>query len=110
MATFTYDPIYSVNLTQSPRVRVAQFGDGYMQRSGDGINRQARTWSVKFSGTQSEIDVIDAFLTNEGGITSFDWTPPTGTSGKFLSQEWTVSAGDYNDWILSSTFNEVFGE
>lgn len=110
MATFTYTPVYSVNETKKPRVKVAQFGDGYMQRVADGINTTPRTWSLTFRGTQSEIETIDAFLATANGVDSFDWTPPSGSAGKFLAMEWSVSAANYNDWSLSTTFTEVYGE
>jgi phage-related protein len=110
MTTFSYSPTYGAALKVQPRVRVASFGDGYKQRSGDGINRQARQWSLGFDGTKTEIDAIELFLGNEDGITAFDWTPPSGSAGKWICSAWTTSINEYDSWVLSSTFQEVFGE
>lgn len=110
MTTFTASPSYSVNMTKAPRVRKSQFGDGYQQRVADGINTISRAWNLVFKGNQSEIEAIESFFVTEGGITSFDWTPPTGSAGKFIAEEWNLTVADYNNWSISVTFNEVFGE
>lgn len=110
MSTFTYTPSYSVNLSTRPRVRSAQFGDGYTQRVADGINASPRIWSVTFNGDAARLDPIDTFLANEGGVTSFVWVPPTGVTGKWLCSEWSRNIAGYNDETLSATFTEVFGE
>lgn len=110
MTTFTYVPLYGVNLTKAPKVRKAQFGDGYQQRTADGINYNGRVWAVTFEDTKENIELIDTFLSTEDGITSFDWVPPTGATGKWLCPTWKVTAVAYGKWILSATFEEVFGE
>ena len=110
MTTFTFSPKYGAALSKEPRVKMAQFGDGYQQRVGDGINTIAREWSLNFEGTKSDIDAIDLFLTTEGGITSFNWTPPSGASGRWLCRNWSPSINEYDNWTLSATFEEMFGE
>ena len=40
---------------------MAQFGDGYMQRVGDGINNTPRQWQLQFKGSQQYIEEIDSF-------------------------------------------------
>jgi len=52
MTTFTFSPKYGAALSKEPRVKMAQFGDGYQQRVGDGINTIAREWSLNFEGTK----------------------------------------------------------
>lgn len=53
MAEFTYCPFLGANVTKTPRVRTTQFGDGYMQRVGDGINTAPREWQLQFKGSQT---------------------------------------------------------
>ena len=110
MSTFTHVPSQGVNLTSKFKVRQAQFGDGYQQRVGDGINTNARSWSVSFANDGATIDVIQAFLDNEAGVASFVWVPPVGVSGKFICEGYTRAISDYDNETLSATFNEVFGE
>lgn len=111
MATFTYKPAQGASRNISPRVRTAQFGDGYMQRVGDGINTQPRVWDLTFSRKKADIDAIDAFLAARGGVESFDWTPPDGSAqGKFICKTWAKSMPSVRVQTLSGTFEEVFGE
>jgi phage-related protein len=110
MTTFSFIPEYGANLTRKPRVHMAQFGDGYQQRVGDGINTIARSWSLLFKGTPAEIDVIEAVLANAAGTASLDWTPPSGAAGKWICPEWSRISVQYNEETLSTIFNEVFGD
>ena len=109
MSTFTFSPTYGATENVAPKVKKAQFGDGYQQRTGDGINRTARLWSLTFEGTKADIDAIDLFLETEDGITSFDYTPPCGPAGKFICSGWSSSINQFNNWSLSANFQEVFG-
>ena len=110
MATFTFKPKYGASQAKAPRVKSAQFGDGYEQRVGDGINLIRRPWPLNFEGTKAEIEEIDTFLENEQGITSFNWTPPIGLAGKFICREWATAINEYDNWTLSATFIEIMGE
>jgi phage-related protein len=111
MATFTTPPDFASQLTESPRVLEAQFGDAYMQRIGDGINIRPQVWQLKFSvRTNAERDTILAFLRAENGITSFDWTPPGGTAGKYICKEWNYTPDSAATNTITATFSQVFGE
>lgn len=110
MATFTFTPDQGVNLTKSPRVRNAQFGDGYQQRVADGINTQPRRWSLSFNRNSTDVASIEAFLVARNGVESFDWTPYTGSAGKWVCSEWTLTELSPDSQSLSATFTEVFGE
>ena len=110
MTTFTAIPSTGVNLTSAFKVNTAQFGDGYSQRVADGINANARSWSVSFTNQATAIDAIQAFLDTEAGVTSFTWVPPVGYSGKWLCESYSRSIDDFDNETLSATFTEVFGE
>lgn len=54
------------------RVLKAEFGDGYSQRVGDGINLKNETYSVAFSNRpRDEVDTIIQFLDAKAGAISF---------------------------------------
>jgi phage-related protein len=109
MATFTWPPSYQAALTRKPRVLAQKFGDGYEQRTGDGINTNPAIWSLQFNGrSQTEADGIDNFLAARAGLESFTWTAPNGVTGRYLCREWSrtiVAATIYN---LAAQFEEVF--
>jgi len=109
MPTFTNTPSYGAAVKVQPRVRQAQFGDGYSQRVADGINSAPRAWSLSFAKrTEAEIDAIESFLDTQGGTASFDWTPPRGAAGKWICKTWDRGLDDFNNERLSATFEEVF--
>lgn len=76
------------------RLRVAQFGDGYAQRTLDGINFQRRRWQLRFEmKTDDVIADMLAYLEAQRG-NSFSYCDPS--SGKYYQvncDEWTV------DWL-----------
>lgn len=110
MATFTYSPDWGCKPTMTPRVNKCQFGDGYDQRSGDGINTRLPTWPLTFSvRSQTEALAIESWLeTNNADTTSFDWTAPNGVAAKWVADEWTpATADDWGSWSITAKFRQV---
>lgn len=107
---FTWIPDYGVSVEVTPNIRKAKFGDGYEQRSVLGINNKPREWSLTFTQLNNNLDDIEDFLSDLGGYTSFEWTPPRGLAGKWVCEEWSRSVPNpaYDD--LKVKFREVFGE
>ena len=110
MATFTWTPEYNASVDTKPSVIRAKFGEGYEQRMQDGINNRPREWSLSFMKTAADIDTIEAFLANEAGSGSFDWTPPRGSTGKWVCDTWKRGVPNPAYDTLTCTFREVFGE
>lgn len=109
MATFTYTPDYGAQVSVKPRVRVAQFGDGYEQRIADGINTRPQVWSLQFNNrTDTEAGNITTFLEARNGVEAFDWTPPGGSAIKVVCREWSKTVARYNLNSVSATFQQVF--
>jgi phage-related protein len=108
MSTFTWLPMPGGVQTKRPRVITSQFGDGYQQRIGDGINTNPRSWSLRFTRLTADIDAIEAFLDARKGTESFVWVPPRGLTGKWICAEW--SSIEHTDKVqeIFATFNEVF--
>jgi len=103
-------PTVGTTLTMRPRVRVAQFGDGYSQRMADGLNAQPQIWTVSWSPvTQANADAIINFLAARGGVQAFRWTPPgQATQRAFVCHEWTVTPRGGLLVDISASFVEVF--
>jgi phage-related protein len=67
-------------------------------------------WNLSFTQEDGNVDSIESFLESEGGVTSFDWTPPHGSVGKWICKEWGRSKDTYGVDTLTAAFEEVFGE
>lgn len=108
MSTFTWAPAFEPQMVVKPAVRIARFGDGYEQRTADGINNLLPSWSLVFNQAESVIQEIVDFLDATGGWQSFDWTPPRGAAGKFVAdQGWTRSVRAPQVDTLTVTFRQV---
>lgn len=109
MATFTYTPSFEATESSQPRTRKFQAGDGYEQRIRFGLHTDPKEWSLTFSQrSDTERDDICAFLEARAGVESFDWTPPRGTAGKYVCEQWQVTLRAYNFNSIQATFREVF--
>jgi hypothetical protein len=111
MATFTYIPEYPPTESSKPRARKFQAGDGYEQRVRFGLNTDPKEWSLTFKARDNtETAGIRDFLEARGGVESFDWTPPlwNATAGKYVCEEWQITADSYNNNTVTATFREVF--
>lgn len=91
------------------RVLEAQYGDGYSQTSGDGLNAISAVYSLSWTLlTKPELDAFLAFLVAHGGYRAFLWTPPGGVARQWKCKTWRpvpLSGGWYS---LSCTFRESF--
>jgi phage-related protein len=109
LATFTWIASTGASLTIRPAVRRVAFGDGYEQRLAFGLNTQPEVWTLEFrSLTTENASAIDAFLRLHGAIRPFDWTTPSGLSGKFICEDWSRSIDEPNIETIRSTFKQVF--
>ena len=109
MATFAYQPSYEATEVSKPRVRKFQANDGYEQRIRFGLNTDAKEWQLVFSNrTDTERDNITAFLEARGAYEAFDWTPPRGTAGKYVCDEWQLTLSNCNNNQIRATFRQVF--
>lgn len=107
--TFTPAADFGATLDKKPRVRTAQFGDGYQQRVADGINIAPESWSLTFSArATAERDTILAFLEARNGVEAFLWTSPRGTAGKFICPEWGASPQSAAAHTVTAKFVQVW--
>ena len=75
MDIFDYAPSWNSKIQRKPKVLVADFGDGYTQRTANGINHNKEEWNLSFTKRKdTEADAIEAFLETQGGSTAFLWT------------------------------------
>ena len=96
----------------TPRVFKADFGDGYYQRVGNGINVLNESFSVNFANrTKADIDQITNFLETKAGVTSFNFVYSESggeTTIKVLCPDWNQSWA-YDDYYnLSMNLERVY--
>ncbi len=109
MTTFSYAVDWAAQVAVKPRVLKAQFGDGYDQRVADGINISPRIYRLEFKNRDDdERDDIIEFFEAANGVNSFDWTPPVGSSGVWVCEEWSESPTQVDRTTISTMFREVF--
>lgn len=76
-----------VQENSEPRIRIAQFGSGYSQRSTFGINQNLKIYQFNWRNiSETDADEIETFLDARAGVEHFDYTP-AGESSKNLFVE-----------------------
>lgn len=94
----------------TPKVLENNFGDGYTQRAGDGLNNVRSQWDASWTNlTTPERDLIIGFFRQQMGYMSFYWTAP----GESIPQKWTARewkqipvAGGF--WKVTATLKQEF--
>lgn len=108
LETFTWSPRVNPTQTVNMRTRKAQFGDGYTQVSGDGINPRSQEWDLTFIGPESYIQTIKQFLDQHEGIKSFVWKPPLEDSGLYRCEQYKPTPMGGGNYSLTATFTQAF--
>lgn len=93
-----------------PRVLMAEFGDGYEQRIGDGLNTIRREVALQFEAlTTDQKNTIETNLIDWAGQESFYYTlPDESVQGRYVCSEWSVDPVGPGFWAMTLTLREVF--
>jgi phage-related protein len=74
------------------RMQTAQFGDGYMQRTLDGINPNKVTFNLNFNGRPSSVILaMDAYLNGLKGFAFPFMSPLTNTVRQVFCDKWSIT-------------------
>lgn len=104
---FKWEELIESSTSRKPRTRVVQFGDGYAQRSKDGINNDLRSHTLKFKDADSVINDIDQFLEDRAGVESFYYSYKGQPLRLYVCEEWSRVDLDFQSSEISATFREV---
>jgi len=107
--TFTWTPYIEPTGTGTFRVRSAQFGNGYRQVAGDGINNEVQSWPLTFRGKEAYVLEILTFLRSHKGFAPFTWTPPLGAAALFTCASYAATPHGAGLYTLTATFDQYFG-
>lgn len=96
----------------SPRIHVANFGDGYEQRIADGINNLSQNMTLSFTTRpKAEIDDLVAFFESLGAVSKFRLTIDD-TNGaetlKVVCKTWTQTWAYDNFYSLTASVERVY--
>lgn len=105
---FTWCPRLNAAADTKFRTRTVQFGDGYKQVSGDGLNPRSQEWTLSFTGNEAYIRAIRDFLDDHGGTKAFQWQPPLEPVGLFRCESYKPSALGASKYNLDATFVQAF--
>lgn len=109
--TLPYPPDNALELDKEPKVRVAQYGDGYEQRLAAGINNDLQKWAVTYDmKNAATAEGAFAFFESLGGEFAFQWTPPgEATPRRFVARKYkrVLPYGARVVQSVTTTFEEV---
>ena len=111
MASFptTVNPTYGSRKNSAPNIRIAQFGDGYQQRSTFGINQNLKSYPFTLSNiSEADADKIETFRAAMAGVENFDYTPAgESASKKMICRNWNKTIPYLNRATITAVFEEV---
>lgn len=113
MAITTFTPPRTPSLdskkTVTYRVKNAGFGDGYVQRSVDGINAAVVTWDLVWKTLSiSDANTIEAFLTARAGFEAFYYTAPSDVQRKYICGSVSRVQSEASGDTITVTLSQVF--
>lgn len=109
---FIWVPSYSTSVDMKHRRTEVMFGDGYSQRTRDGINTVPLGFNLNFQGRDDkESRAILHFVEQKGGVDAFIYDNATvfdATGKKYIAIEPKVTHTSYNLNDVSVTLMRVF--
>lgn len=106
--TFSWPPDDEAASDNKLRVRKSQFGDGYAQVVGDGLNGESDSWSLTFGGVAEETQPILAFIRRHKGFKSFLWVPPGGDLGLYRCETFGIQRRPGGVGVVTATFERAY--
>lgn len=110
MADWVWVESAGATLEEEPAIRSVQFGDGYEQRSPDGINFMRQVWTIPFDEVDDAVaDDMVQFLRDQKGYLAFNYVPLRSTTAiKVVCKQWSRSHTGPGTSSLRATFRQVF--
>lgn len=109
--TFSYCTRVGASGDISQRTWENDYGDGYIQAGGIGINTKSQSWEISITGRMaSGSDLMDArdFLDRHEGYKSFHWSAPGSGIGLYSSNGYKLSAAGAGIFTLTATFKQTY--
>lgn len=107
---FFWVPNYSPTISSEPKVEVIKFGDGYEQRTPQGISANLIVLDVTFDKRdEMETTAIAHFLNQRGAKEAFAFMPPSpyASMKKFICRKWDITMNFQDNYSIKCSFEEV---
>lgn len=103
-------PDFASSLSKQPVVRKVKFGDGYEQRSAQGLNNNPEKWALNWEDlTNPECQALLDFFDGLNGVTAFTWICPYAVSAKkYVAEKWDATPVSINSHRLTVSIYQVF--
>lgn len=108
LETFSWSPQNGPTADIEDRNTVVQYGDGYAQVAGDGINTESQKWPLTFTGMKEDILPILKFLRSHAGRRAFKWVNPLDELGLYRSSDLKVTPIDFARMSVTVTFVSAY--
>jgi len=105
MSSLPTSPIPAQSSTKTVNYRVTRvsFGNGYEQRSVDGLNGKRDSWRLVYENLNlTDLATLTSFFDGLGGATYFTWIP----IGESVSKNW-ITNGDYTVTIATGNLHTL---
>lgn len=104
------NPDWGLGESPEMKVKTVTFGDGYEQRSPDGINSVRRSWSPKWGSLEKQDkDTLYNFLLSKKGVEAFMWPiPEEGETVRVVCKDVKWTHDDFNNYVVTAEFKEDF--
>jgi len=114
MELFDYPVDNATSIDVAFRTLTADFGDGYSQGAGDGINSRKEAWRISAAGHWTDgsgmpVKAMSEFLDRQAGYKAFQWVTPMGQTKLFKCKDgYSLTHEGAGNFKLAATFHEVF--
>jgi len=104
------NPDYGLEDTPEADIDEVKMGDGYVFRRPKGLNYLKYTWPLKWNTLEvADAREVYAWLKARLKLVPFHWTHPiTGVVYQVTCQEVKLTYNEFNDEILTATFEQDF--
>lgn len=108
--TFTWRVHTTAAGRNQAAVNKAQFGDGYAQRSGQGINNNFQNWTITVEGydVPGGISQVVAFLRAHSAV-SFYWKAPLMPVARYVCPSFDINPQGGGLYTITAQFEQAFG-
>ncbi len=109
--TFNFDVEAGAVGDVSQRTWQNEFGDGFVQTGGVGINTKSQTWDLVHTGVDAEGEELPellAFLDRHEGYKSFRYSPPGEAEGWYRASGYKKKALGFDIYTVTFTVKQAF--
>lgn len=108
LQTFKWKVLVDSSGGKDFRVRKVQFGDGYEQVAGDGINNKKTTHNLRVIGNKVEMREVCDFLEAHSGYIPFIYKDPFDGEGVFLCDKYSFDPIASDLYKVSFTAKQAY--